>query len=184
MDNLLVYLIQSFNNEAFDILFDKYMKYSQMWAKEILKNGGYRINDYDLLECDLVNNLYRVFESYDSSKGIFYSYAKSAVYFTVRNFLRDYLKVNSNTFSLNNEIEDNILLVDILSSEDNMSKIVERYYFIEEVETFFNKIDLFNDSDKKVILLKMQGYSIDEISRMTELNVRRINYIVAKLKKM
>ena len=65
-----------------------------------------------------------------------------------------------------------------------MSKIVERYYVLEEVEETLNKIDLLKEEDKYVVRLKMQGYSVDEISRMTEFNLRKVNYILAKFKKM
>ena len=69
-------------------------------------------------------------------------------------------------------------------SEDNMSKIVERYYILEEVETAINRIELFKEDEQKVIKLKMQGYSNDEISRMTELSNRKVIYILTKFKKV
>ena len=184
MDNLLIYLIQSFNYDAFQILFNKYYKYSKIWAKELIKINGYNSNEFDSLEGDLINNIYRAIESYDSSKGVFYSYIKSAVNFTVRNYFREYLKFNNNVFSLDSEIEEEINLIDTIPSEDNMSKIVERYYILEEVETVINRIELFKEDEQKVIKLKMQGYSNDEISRMTELSNRKVIYILTKFKKV
>ena len=184
MDNILIYLIQSFNCDAFEIIFNKYLKLSKIWANDFVKMSGYFTFDYDILENDLINNLYHVIENYDSSKGVFYSYVKTAVYFTVKNFLREITKNNINTCSLESEVEDDLYLIDVLSSEDNMSKIVERYYVLEEVEEILNKIDLLKEEDKYVVRLKMQGYSVDEISRMTEFNLRKVNYILAKFKKM
>ena len=184
MDNILIYLIQSFNYDAFEIIFNKYLKLSKIWANDFVKMSGYFTFDYDILENDLINNLYHVIENYDSSKGIFYSYVKTAVYFTVKNFLREITKNNINTCSLESEVEDDLYLIDVLSSEDNMSKIVERYYILEEVETVINRIELFKEDEQKVIKLKMQGYSNDEISRMTEVSNRKVIYILTKFKKV
>ena len=39
------------------------------------------------------------------------------------------------------------------------------------------------EDEHKVIKLKMQGYSNDEISRMTELSNRKVIYILTKFKK-
>ena len=146
--------------------------------------NGYYSYDSDLLESDLINNLYHVFESYDSSKGVFYSYVKSAVYFTVKNFIRELTKNNISVCSLDNKVDDDILLLDVIASDDNMSKIVERGYILEEVEDVLDRINLFDEIDKKVIMLKMQGYHVDEISRMTGFNCRKVNYVLAKFKKM
>lgn len=184
MDNLLIYLIQSYNREALDFLFDKYLKISKIWAKELLISNGYSMYELEFLECDLINNLYRSIESYDSSKGIFYSYIKSVVNFTVKNYFRDYLRFNLNACSLESEIEDDIVLLDVLASEDNVSKIVERSYVLEEMETVINKLELFKDEEKDVIKLKMGGYLIDEISKKTGLSIRKVNYIISKFKKM
>ena len=65
-----------------------------------------------------------------------------------------------------------------------MSKIVERYYVLEEVETVINRIELFKEEEQIVIRLKMQGYSNDEISRMTEISNRKVIYILTKFKKV
>ena len=185
MDNLLIYLIQSFNYEAFQILFNKYYRYSKIWAKELIKIYGYNLNELDSLECDIINNLYHAIESYDCSKGVFYSYIKRAVNFTVKNYFREYFKFNStNVFSLESKVEDEINLIYIIPSDDNMSKIVERYYVLEEVETVINRIELFKDEEQIVIRLKMQGYSNDEISRMTGFSNRQVIYILTKFKKV
>ena len=65
-----------------------------------------------------------------------------------------------------------------------MSKIVERYYVLEEVETVINRIELFKEEEQIVIRLKMQGYSNDEISRMTGFSNRQVIYILTKFKKV
>ena len=65
-----------------------------------------------------------------------------------------------------------------------MSKIVERYYVLEEMETVINRIELFKEEEQIVIRLKMQGYSNDEISRMTGFSNRQVIYILTKFKKV
>ena len=114
MDNILIYLIQSYNVEAFNILFNKYYKLSKIWAKDILKMNEYFNVEFEYLESDLINNLYRAFESYDSSKGVFYSYIKSAVHFTVRNYMRDIQKNIVCSYSLDSEIEEKDIPQDTL----------------------------------------------------------------------
>ena len=184
MDNILIYLIQSYNVEAFNILFNKYYKLSKIWAKDILKMNEYFNVEFEYLESDLINNLYRAFESYDSSKGVFYSYIKKAVNFTVRNYMRDLQKSIICSYSLDSEIEENILLMDVIASEDNMSKILERYHLVEEVDEFLDKVSLFKEDDQLIVKLKMQGYSANEIFKMTGFNMRKISYILSKVKKM
>ena len=184
MDNMLIYLIQSYNLEAFNILYDKYYSLSRVWAKKILKSNGYYNFDFECLESDLISNLYHAFESYDPSKGVFYSYVKKAVHFTVKNYIRELQKSIVCSYSLDSEIEEDILLMDILASDDNLSKTLERYLVIEEVEDFLDKLSLFKEEDQLIVKLKMRGYSCSEISKMTGYNMRKISYIFSKIKKM
>ena len=185
MDNLLIYLAQSYNYEALNILVEKYRKYIPLWVNEALSNYNvFKDVDKDVIIDDINYSLYKMIETYNQDKGIFYSYIKGAIYNIVMNHIRICKKNSGFVLSLEYENEEGFTLLDSLSSNDNMSKIIERFNILEEVENFNEKTNIFNEIEKKIIKMKMQGYSNDEISYMTNTSVRRVNYLINKVKKL
>lgn len=185
MDNYLIYLIQSYNKEALELLVEKYRKIMINWAYELInaRNYGKEI-DLALIKNDLEIIVLKTIETYDDSKGIFYSYLKGAVHNVVMNHLRNNHRNIAYSISLDKEIEDDIFLQDSIASNDNISLIEERYNLIEEVEGFLGNINKLKEKEKRIVYLKMQGYSYSEISKMTETSIRNINYLTGKIKKM
>ena len=185
MDNLLVYLVQSYNIEALRILVEKYKKSIPTWTYEVISSLDYNKDiDIKLINDDLERIIYKIIETYDPSKGVFYTYLKGAVHNVIMNHVRQNHKSNAYTLSLEKEIEDNLLLQDSLSSYDNISKIEERYYLIEEIEELFIKINKLKKEDQDILYLRMQGYGCEEIANMTNTNIRKVNYLSRKIKKM
>ena len=185
MDNLLIYLAQSYNYEALNILVEKYRKYIPLWVNEALINyNSFKELDKEVIIDDINYSLYKMIETYNQDKGVFYSYIKGAIYNIVMNHIRVCKKNSGYILSLEYEIEEGFTLLDYLSSNDNMSKIIERYNVLEEVENFHDKTNIFNETEKRIIKMKMQGYSNDEISYMTKTSVRRVNYLLNKVKKL
>jgi RNA polymerase sigma factor (sigma-70 family) len=185
LDNYLIYLVQSYNKEALKLLIEKYRKIMLGWTRELisLRSLGQSV-DISLILNDLDAVLFKTIETYDESKGIFYSYLKGAVHNTVMNYLRNNQRIIATTVSLEKEINDDMILQDSIPSNDNMSLLEERYDFIEEVEDLINKINKFKEKDRKIIYLRMQGYTCIEISKMTKTNIRNINYLTRKIKNM
>lgn len=185
MDNLLIYLVQSYNREALNILVEKYQKFIPAWVKEILSNLSISKEvDIDVIIDDVKYSIYKMIETYNQDKGIFYSYIKGAANNIVMNHLRGCKKHSGYILSLEYEIDEGYTLLDSLSSNDNMSKIIERYNMIEEVENFNEKINILKEDEKNIIKMKMQGYSKDEISNMTNTSIRKVNYLINKVKKL
>ena len=185
MDNYLIYLVQSYNKEALDLLVEKYRKIILIWVREIifLRNYGKSI-DISVIINDLEIIIIRTIETYDESKGVFYSYLKGAIHNNVMNYLRNNYRNNMNMISLEKEISDDMILQDSISASDNISLIEERYDLLEEVDTLINKINKLKEKEKRIIYLRMQGYSCIEISKLTRTNVRNINYLTRKIKNM
>ena len=185
MDNFLIYLIQSHNIDALQILVEKYRKTIKKWADEQLKVSSYNhFIDYQVIYSELDIILYKAIETYDPSKGVFYSYLRGAVFNSIMNYLRVNTKNKNGIIYLSSELDEDIILEDSLSSYDNLSRISERYNVLEEVEKFMMKIQKFTEDEQKIIYLKMQGFTSEEIENMTDINVRKVNYIFRKIKKM
>lgn len=185
MDNLLIYLVQSYNEEALQELIKKYKKIIPAWTKEILCNlEYYKEFDIQILYNDLDMIVYKTIETYDSSKGIFYSYLRGAVHNVIMNHIRYNHRANAYSISLNSEVDDNLFLIDTISNEDNLSKIIERYNILEEVEDILIKINKMKNDEKEIVYMKMQGYTNDEIIYMMKTNIRKVNYITRKTKKL
>ena len=185
MDNYLIYLVQSYNREALNILIEKYRKSVVVWAMEIIgARNLYKHCDFGVLKSDVEIVLYKAIETYDSSKGIFYTYLKGAVHNIVMNYIRSSRKNFVVTMSLEDEIDEDIILLDSLSSDDNLSKIEERFYGIDEFKELQEKMGLLKKEEQDILYLKMLGYSYQEISDMTKTNIRSINYLIKKVKKL
>lgn len=184
MDNLLVYLIQSFNYEALNILVEKYRKNLSSWIKEII-NGIQYVKEVDMeyLICEAEIVLYKAIEQYNPEKGVFYSYLKGCVHNSVMNYIRYNQRTKIYALSLDWEIESDLTLKDSLSSTHNMTKIVRRYEIKEELDVLTSKINKYNSSEQQIFYLKMQGYTSEQISKLTEINVRKVNYLLNKIKK-
>ena len=185
MDNLLIYLVQSYNREALQILVEKYRKIIRLWANDQLSrfsNNSYI--DYESIYNDLDIIMYKTIETFEPSKGVFYSYLKGAIFNSLMNYIRVNFKNRQTILSLEQEFEEDITLSDSLSSYDNMSRIIERYNVLEEVENTLEKIKKFKDKEQVILYLKMQGFSNEEIESMTDTNIRKVNYIFKKIRKM
>ena len=60
---------------------------------------------------------------------------------------------------------------------------VEGYDYLS-VDELLDKVSLFKEDDQLIVKLKMQGYSANEIFKMTGFNMRKISYILSKVKKI
>ena len=186
MDNLLIYLIQSHNSEALKILVEKYRKNIPIWVKEGLQIYNYSHHvDTQIIIDDLEITFYKMLETYNPDKGIFYSYIKGAIYNVIMNHLRHHHRIGITSVSLESEIEEDLKLIDVLSSNDNINRIDERFSLLEEMEEFENSLsEIFEEKDKKIVYLRMQGYLNEEIANFTKTSVRRVNYLLGKVKKL
>ena len=193
MDNYLIYLVQSYNKEALKLLIEKYRKSVFIWAQEIIgARTLYREYDVGLIKNDVEMVLYKAIETYDSSKGIFYTYLKGAVHNVIMNYLRTNRRSINNAISLDYEIDEDIVLLDSISSCDNISRIEERLYMMEDFKLLEEKFEILKetacsifgdeslllDVEKQVLSLKIMGYSIAEISRKLKINRKKVEYII------
>lgn len=185
MDNYLIYLVQSYNKEALKLLIEKYRKSVFIWAQEIIgARTLYREYDVGLIKNDVEMVLYKAIETYDSSKGIFYTYLKGAVHNVIMNYLRTNRRSINNAISLDYEIDEDIVLLDSISSCDNISRIEERLYMMEDFKLLEEKFEILKDEEKHMLHLKMLGYTCQEISNMTKTNIRKVNYLFRKIKNL
>lgn len=185
MDNLLIYLVQSYNREALDMLVEKYRKVVKIWTNDyLLKTGQSYAFDQEYINNEMEFILYQTIENYEQSKGVFYSYLKGAVYNSMMNYVRYQKKSKNNIVSLNSVMDNECILQDSIVSYDNLSFVKERYEALEEIEKLMEKIKDFNKDDQKILLLKMQGFTNEEIQDMTATNIRKVNYIFRKIRKL
>ena len=55
---------------------------------------------------------------------------------------------------------------------------------IEEVNEFNEKVNSFKAIEKKILYMKMQGYPSEEIANTTNTSIRKVNYLLNKVRKL
>ena len=121
MDNLLIYLVQSYNLEALYFLVEKYRKITSIWVNEEIRKYKIGSNlDKEIIYDDIELMLYQIIENYNPSKGVFYTYLKGAVMNMVMNHIRYYQRRFVCIVSLNQMHSDGMILEDSLPSSNNL----------------------------------------------------------------
>ena len=177
-DDKLIYYIHLHNKTAYQILYEKYLRITKsILAKNLDFNSidVYEFNDM-LQECMVLLN--KTIYLYRNEEGTFFMYYRSVIY----NVLYTHLKTLNNLktrviFECQEEDNENnifLRLKDSINLSENFNYQEDRKYLISQCK---------NELENRVLYLKQEGYTYKEISALLGISVKRVDYLLANVKK-
>ena len=173
-DDYLICLYREKNQDAIDLIFERYRKYIYKIIQNILKNE-IAIYDYEGIFQDAMIILIKCLEHYDEESGCFYFFVKKSVERKVYDEIKR-VRMESKILSLDNLKYDNgnVNYVDCIAEEDNDNK-----YFSDLYNRLINKL---KKCEKEVVDLRLDGYTYVEIAKITNSNKQSVYRKIAKIK--
>lgn len=172
-DDYLVCLYREKNQDAIDLLFERYRLHLIKFINGIIGKQFIRI-DYDELFQDLMLVFIKCIESYDEYNGYFYCFVKSSVERKVFDYIKKYNK------------EKRVISLDQLKYNNGKESVLD--YVAEEVddysfrETYDILVENIDEVSKKIVDLKIAGYTYKEMSNIIGVNKQAIYRRVNKIK--
>jgi DNA-directed RNA polymerase specialized sigma24 family protein len=181
-DSELLYMIHQRNEFAYKQLFNKYVSISKTWIfKKYQKSRSFKTVTDDLLSIALAS-IHEAICKYVDSLGPFYPFCRLIVLNRTMTFM-----TNSYLTKQSYSLEQGILKED------------EVYYFQIEDETLINQpsesaridqlIDMYindtattNKNEDTIAKMRLDGYTIDEISKMLNISPSMIKHIILQKK--
>lgn len=172
-DDYLVVQYHERNQDAIELLFDRYTKFMYGIIKEIQQIRGEYIDFDDCFQESFLAFLLCL-ERYDGEAGNFYFFVKRTV---ERKLLDKFIKVKSNRYiCLEQTIyEEGHETVSDYIAEDNQNVYGENFLYDELI----SRID---EDCKKIVDMKMEGYSYREIAVFLKITKQGIYRRVSKIK--
>lgn len=187
-DNELVYLCSENNEDATNILIDKYKNCILSTLKEYLKEYNIiGIEVADLYQEGLIGLIHAI-NTYDEKRDVsFYTYAnaciKSSIISAMRQTFRMKNRILNNSYSLDKLIEDtNSTFYDLFMDEKaDPDKLILRE---EEKEDLLNSIRNNLSKNEKVIFeLKLKGLSNPEIALLIDKDKKYVENTMYRINK-
>ena len=187
-DNELIYLCCENNEEAINIVIDKYKNCILSILKEYLKEYNIiGVEVADLYQEGLIGLMHAI-NTFDKEKNVsFYTYAnaciKTSIISAMRQTFRMKNRILNNSYSLDMLIEDtNSSLYDLCEDESNEPNNV--LINKEEKEELLNNIKSKLSKNELVIFeLKLKGLKNDEIAELLGKDKKRIENAMSRIKK-
>ena len=172
-DDLLVCLWREKNQDAFDLLQNRYNYFIFGIIKDIL-NKYDKFFDYADLYQESFMAFLRCIESYDEENGCFYFFVRRSV----ERALINYIKKNMRYMEIKS--------IDNMVYEDSRESYVD--YIVEEKNDFCDStlyeklINKLDDVNKLIVDYKIDGYTYNEIAKMLGLTRGSIYSRASKIK--
>jgi RNA polymerase sporulation-specific sigma factor len=187
-DNELIYLCCENNEEAINIVINKYKNCILSILKEYLKEYNIiGVEVADLYQEGLIGLMHAI-NTFDKEKNVsFYTYAnaciKTSIISAMRQTFRMKNRILNNSYSLDMLIEDNnSSLYDLCEDESNEPNNV--LINKEEKEELLNNIKSKLSKNELVIFeLKLKGLKNDEIAELLGKDKKRIENAMSRIKK-
>lgn len=186
-DYEIMYMIEENNDDALDILYQKYMPIVKSYAKRyisVAKRYGIEIDD---LIQEGMYAIYRALKTYSTSHDtLFYTYVDFCIRGRMNNLLR--LSNSKGAYTLNNSLSLNEVTSDgseylyLISDNDTLTPYD---YLLESEISDLVKEYLYNlkFDDSIIFELRMNGFKNREISSLLDVDSTFISRRIYKLKK-
>ena len=187
-DNELVYLCNENNEEAANILIDKYKSSILSILREYLKEYNVvGIEVADLYQEGLIGLIHAI-DSFDEKKDVtFYTYAnaciKSSIISAMRQTFRMKNRILNNSYSLDKLIEDtnNSFYEIIMDEKSDPDKVI---MVEEEKQEIFDKIrNILSKNEKVIFELKLKGLSNSEIAMLIDKDKKYVENTMYRINK-
>ena len=187
-DNELVYLCNENNEEATNILIDKYKSSILSILREYLKEYNVvGIEVADLYQEGLIGLIHAI-NSFDEKKDVtFYTYSnaciKSSIISAMRQTFRMKNRILNNSYSLDKLIEDtnNSFYEIIMDEKSDPDKVI---MVEEEKQEIFDKIrNILSKNEKVIFELKLKGLSNSEIAMLIDKDKKYVENTMYRINK-
>jgi RNA polymerase sporulation-specific sigma factor len=187
-DNELIYLVSESNEDAKELIYEKYRPIIEMKAKKYVKfvvSKGYDIND--LIQEGMIG-LTQAINDFKEQKNVqFQTFANLCIdrkiFSFIRNITRDKHRLLNESISIDASYSSTGKpLIEMLFDENNINP---EEIFIERETKYelFNKIDeKLSKSEKEVFDLRMQGFSYKEISELLNITSKAVDGTLSRIK--
>lgn len=183
-DNELLSYIKEENEEANEIIYEKYKPFIINTSKKILlkyNNLGIELND--LIQEGMLGLSYAINTYEEIHNVIFYTYAKrcieNAILTLVKKSSCNKNKYLNNAVSLENS-NDDYNLEDILSDDKTPLNIIINKENNKEIYNYLNH--LLTPLEYKVLILKMKGHNYKEIATLLNKSSKNIDNALTRIK--
>ena len=186
-DYELLYLVSENNDDAKEILYDKYKNLIQIKAKlyyPYVKNYGVELND--LIQESMIGFTKAINGFKDQKNTSFSTFVNKCIDFHLRSYIRSI--TNNKNIILNKSIsmdtpnENGTPIKDFIS--DNNGNDPESFFISEELKNNINEISStkFTDIEKKVFDLRTEGFTFKEISKKLDITIKSAQHAMKRAK--
>ena len=185
-DNELLYLIQEKNEEAGDLLFDRYKHIIDISVNKYLRSA-YALNvDIEELKQEAMLGYVDAIHSYNDNMNMkLSSFISLCVERRLQNIIRKNntgkIKMLKEAYSLDNEIGEDLTLADVVGDNRNNPEVIKEEK--ESVKKLREKIDsALSNSEKEVLELMLNDYSSEEIASILGVDIKRVYNATARIR--
>jgi RNA polymerase sigma factor (sigma-70 family) len=185
-DNELLYLIQEKNEEAGDLLFERYKHIIDISVNKYLRSA-YALNvDIEELKQEAMLGYVDAIHSYNDNMNMkLSSFISLCVERRLQNIIRKNntgkIKMLKEAYSLDNEIGEDLTLADVVGDNRNNPEVIKEEK--ESVKKLREKIDsALSNSEKEVLELILNDYSSEEIASILGVDIKRVYNATARIR--
>lgn len=185
-DNELLYLIQEKNEEAGDLLFERYKHIIDISINKYLRSA-YALNvDIEELKQEAMLGYVDAIHSYNDNMNMkLSSFISLCVERRLQNIIRKNntgkIKMLKEAYSLDNEIGEDLTLADVVGDNRNNPEVIKEEK--ESVKKLREKIDsTLSNSEKEVLELMLNDYSSEEIASILSVDIKRVYNATARIR--
>ena len=179
-DSELIYLVKEQNEDAKDIIYDKYKYIIDILTKKY-KRSAYILNieENDLYQEAMLGFVDAIYSYDDNKNSSVQTYitlcVERKIYSCLKKANRIKYKINSEALSLEYVYENENALKDILS-DNNINNPLENIITVENHNEVIDKIkDVLSDSEKMVFSLMIGGLDYKQIAKILELTPKQVD---------
>ena len=187
-DYELLYLIQEDNEDAKEIVYEKYRPMVEMKAKKYysqIKSNGYELND--LIQEGMMG-LSRAIKDYkDDKNSKFVTFANVCVERQMLSFIRDVNRQKHQVLNSSISIDQadeatGRTLLDVLN-DDSTANPEKSFILLEEQEELKNKIKKnLTKKEQEVFDLRFEGFSYQEIAVLLNTTTKSVDGTISRIK--
>lgn len=186
-DYELIYQINDGDELAYNIMCSKYSSLIGKMAKNYYEKNKNVGIDYDDLYQEGLLALSNSLKDYDSSSSLFYTFfilcCKREMERLIKSSRRHKHMILNDSISLNESVKnvEDIFIEDIISNDFDM----EDYYISEDRcnKLYDFKYNL-NNIEREIYELKLNNFSIKEISSLLDISYKKVDNSLQKIKKV
>ena len=185
-DNELLYLVSEKNEDAINLLYEKYKYIVDITVNKYIRSA-YALNvDMDELYQEAYVGYADAIKSYNDDKKMqLRSFISLCVERRLQNFIRrnntSKIKVLKEAYSFDNEIGDDLTLADIVGDNRNNPEVIKEEK--ESLKKLRESIDaVLNSSEKEVFKLLLNDFSYEDIAAILGINLKKVYNIVYRIR--